>query len=202
MNQHVDEPESDLIGKSSLQAWRTVEQEIVFSESFKRLEVQRCLLPNGLEFPRYYIDRYPDWVNVVALTPQKEFILVRQYRHAYGKITLETAAGTLNREETDPVPAARRELLEETGYEPGEMISLGSLSPNPALQDNMVHIYLATDCTFTGSQHLDRHEEIEVVLIPSADIHRAIRENLFEHALALVAILLALNHLGDAAYFK
>lgn len=178
-----------------IKSWQTLHRKTIFKDHFKHLEALSCQLPDGREFSPYYIDHYPDWVNVVALTPQKEFILVKQYRHAYGEITIETAAGTLDPEETDPLPAARRELYEETGYVPGNICKLDALAPNPALQNNLVHIYLATDCKNTGSQHLDTHEIIEVVLIKYQDIYQAIQDGMFKHALALVAILMALLHI-------
>jgi len=176
-------------------SWHTVHREIIIKDDFKHVEIQRCRLPNGEEFPKYYIDRYQDWVNVVALTPENDFIFVKQYRHAFGQVTLETPAGTLDPGENDPFTGAQRELVEETGYVPGTMIKLGSLAPNPAIQDNLVHIFLATNCIKKGRQQLDLHESIEVILIKQQDIYREIARGTFVHALALVAILMALPKL-------
>lgn len=181
--------------KKTIRPWRTIARETIFRDGFKNIESLRCQLPNGLVFPHYYVDHYHDWVNVVALTETDQFIFVRQYRHAFGEITVETAAGTMDAGEEDPESAARRELLEETGYIPGTMRKLGALAPNPALQDNLVHIFLATQCRSSGPQRLDRHEDIEVVLIERTCIEEEINRGLFNHALALVAVLMALRTL-------
>jgi len=173
-----------------IQPWETLTSRVVFQDSFKHLEVQKCRLPNGTILSNYYVDRYHDWVNVVALTPDRKFIFVRQYRHALGEITIETAAGTLDPGEDNPDEAAKRELLEETGFHPGTMHKLGELAPNPALQDNLVHIYLAENCVNSGKQKLDPHEIIDVVLMTAAEVREGIIKGTFKHALGLVAILL------------
>lgn len=173
-----------------IQPWETISSKILYRDSFKHLEVQECRLPNGKKFPRYYVDRYYDWVNVVALTPEGQFIFVRQYRHAFGEVTLETAAGTLDPGETDPDLAAQRELIEETGYHPETIRKLGELAPNPALQDNLLHIYLAEGCIRRSSQALDTHETIEVVLMSESGVLSEIDKGTFKHALALVALLM------------
>jgi ADP-ribose pyrophosphatase len=100
-----------------------------------------------------------DWVNVVALTPEKKILVVRQFRFGIGKSTTEIPAGLMDAGETSE-HAAARELLEETGYTAREWKYLGWVQPNPAFMDNLCHQWLAVDVTRTHAPHLDEGEAI------------------------------------------
>ena len=78
----------------------------------------RLLMPNGNINPEFYVLEYPSWVNVIAITPDDRFVMVRQYRHGLGIISTELCAGVVEQGE-EPIDAAKRELLEETGYSGG-----------------------------------------------------------------------------------
>ena len=84
----------------------------------------------------------PDWVNVIPVTPQGKVVVIRQYRHGTGEISLEIPGGVVDAGESHE-ETARRELLEETGYTAGEIIPIGRVAANPAIQDNHMHTFLA-----------------------------------------------------------
>lgn len=115
----------------------------------------------------------PDWVNVVALTPEGELVLVRQWRHGTRRFELELPAGAVEPGET-PEQAAARELLEETGYTARAITRLGEVAPNAAYQSNSCYTVLAEDCRRTGETRFDEGEDIELVLCSPA----ALREQL------------------------
>jgi ADP-ribose pyrophosphatase len=129
----------------------------------------------------------PDWVNVVALTDAGEAVLVRQFRFGVEANTLEIPGGMVEPGE-EPSAAASRELQEETGFAARELVPLGSVHPNPALQSNRCHSFLALGCTPKGPSAQDAGEDIEVVLVPASSLQRLVREGAITHSLVVVAV--------------
>ena len=130
----------------------------------------------------------PDWINVVAFTTGGELLLVEQFRHGIEASTLEVVGGVCEPGE-DPSVSARRELLEETGHAPGQWLALGSCAPNPAIQNNRCHFFLATECVPVGDLDLDPSEELRVWAVPWAEAEALLREGRLDHALVQVAFL-------------
>lgn len=137
----------------------------------------------------FYIIHSPNWVNVIPLTPDNKVVLVRQYRHGVDEISLEIPGGICNEGE-NPLDAARRECLEETGYSSKEEPELlGTTDTNPALFTNQCYVYLWRNCTFNTVQELDEHEDIEVIKIPLLEIPERIKRGEIRHTLVLTAFL-------------
>lgn len=136
------------------------------------------------------VHEYDPWATIVALTKQHELVMIQQYRHAAGKVIWEIPAGVIEQEE-EPMAGAQRELLEETGFSGGEWIKIGEVSPNPDNHTNTLHIFLALDVEYTGSQHLDPDEELEVHLIPIDRALAMARAGALPQAMQLSALFLA-----------
>lgn len=154
----------------------------IFQSRFDRLENPRnahCLDALVLEAN--------DWVNVVALTTGGNVVLVEQFRFGAGTVSLEVPAGVVETGE-DPLDAAKRELLEETGYVAQEWVSMGSADPNPAFMDNACHLWLATGAVKTGDQHLDTGEDIVAMELSPAALQDAIQGDRLRNALSLLAL--------------
>jgi 8-oxo-dGTP pyrophosphatase MutT (NUDIX family) len=132
-----------------------------------------------------------DWVNVVALTTNRDAVLIRQPRFGIGIDTLEIPGGIVDDGES-PIEAGKRELMEETGYGEGQWTSLGFAHPNPAIQDNRVFFFLATDVALEGAADPDPEEDIEVDLTPWSDIPRLLQTGAITHALVVAALQRAL----------
>ena len=130
----------------------------------------------------------PDWVNVVAFTTDGELLLVEQFRHGIDASTLEVIGGVADPGE-DPSTAGQRELLEETGFAPGTWMSLGSCLPNPAIQDNRCHFFLALECKPVAELDLDPSEELRVWAVPWPEAKALLKDGRIEHALVQVALL-------------
>jgi len=161
---------------------------IVDCRIFKVERLYRRSQRTGLTHDFFHIAASP-WVNVVALTPRQELVLVRQDRHGLCEFTLELPAGLVEPGE-DPAAAALRELREETGYSAATVESLGFVHPNPALQDNRCYVYLARDVELVGAQELDPREEIEVRLVPLADARELVRRGEITHSLVVSSLYL------------
>ncbi len=127
-----------------------------------------------------------DWVNVIALTPDKQVVTVRQYRHGTASVTLEIPGGMVDPGESF-VQAALRELAEETGYVGADARQIGLVEPNPAIQSNRCATVLVRDARPLGAQALDGNEEIAVGTVPLADIPALIQSGRITHALVVAA---------------
>ncbi len=132
-----------------------------------------------------------DWVNVVPVTPDGQLVLIRQFRHGIGAVTLETPGGITDPEDPSPAYAAARELREETGYVSNQLEPLATVHPNPAIQTNRLHIFLARDARLEAAPAWDGTEEIAVELVPVAQLPALISGGAITHALAVTALLLA-----------
>ncbi|MDP3274210.1 MAG: NUDIX hydrolase [Deltaproteobacteria bacterium] len=136
---------------------------------------------------RVYTVDMADWVNVLALTPARELVLVRQHRFGIEGDSLEIPGGLLDPNE-DALDAAKRELREETGFESDRWESFGWSHPNPALQGNRLHTFVAHNAVERHALSLDPLEDCRVERLPLADLPRALRQGQIRHALVLVAL--------------
>lgn len=127
-----------------------------------------------------------DWVNVIALTPDDEVVLLEQFRVGIEKVCLEIPGGMVDPGEL-PEVAAARELLEETGYTSSRWQRLGIVAPNPAIQNNRLHSFLALDARRTHEPQLDTHEVVSVSTRPLREVGELLRRGAFEHALVVAA---------------
>jgi ADP-ribose pyrophosphatase len=125
-----------------------------------------------------------DWINVVALTPDEEVVMVRQFRHGTRAFTLEIPGGLIDPGET-PAEAAVRELREETGYAGEKLRRLGTVTPNPAFLSNRCHTFLVEQCRSMADPEPDAGEDIEVVLHPLVEIPELIASSAIDHALVI-----------------
>lgn len=176
--------------------WRVLEQTELFKSGFLRVRTEKCELPDGRIMPRYYVMEFPDWVNVVAVTTEGMALVVDQYRHAAGEMYLEIPGGSTDpRLKEDPRVAAERELLEETGYRAGRWLAVGWHSPNPAIQANRLHTYIALDCVKVQEPQLDPYEDLTVRLMPIKDLYERADRGEVTHSLILSSLALARLHL-------
>lgn len=144
--------------------------------------------PNGSYEDDFYSLETYDWINVIPITDDGDVVLVRQFRHGTREALLEVPGGIIDeKHENSPEAAAKMELREETGRTAENFIALGWNHPNPAIQSNRCHFYLATNATIAGEQDLDPAEDISVEVVPLSDIPNLILSGQITHALTISA---------------
>lgn len=167
--------------------WKTLSREELLRIAFISIDKEVCELPDGRTMPGYYILHLPDWVNVVAIDKEGQFIMIKQYRHASREVHWEIPGGGVHKGE-DLTLSALRELREETGYTSDKLHLISTSYPNPAIQDNLVHTYLALDCEFVGAQELDAYEDIEVQKMSQEQVREMLDTNQFDHNIVISAL--------------
>lgn len=178
------------------QKWKILSSEYLVKAPWAVLRRDSCMMPGGYIVPEYYVLEYPNWVNVVALTTENEIILVKQYRHGAAESFLEIPGGVIDEGE-DVLAAAKRELLEETGYQFDSFEKLCELYPNPATSNNITTTYLATGGRKVQGQELDAQEEIEVLLFSPSEVKTLLLQNKIGQSLHSSALFYALIQLNE-----
>ena len=166
-------------------AWRRQGSEQLADCRVFRVRRDRSENPRGGRVHDFYVIEAPDWINVVPLTDAGEVVLIEQYRHGAEEVSLEIPGGMVDEGES-PREAAGRELLEETGYAASEIVYLGRTRPNPAIQDNWIHTFLARGAEFRHDPVFDGTEHTVVRLVPLERIPSLIAGGEIDHSLVVV----------------
>jgi ADP-ribose pyrophosphatase len=145
--------------------------------------------PNREKPQDFFVINAPDWVNVVALTPDGRLVLVRQFRYGINDFSVEIPGGIIDEGE-DAISAGVRELREETGYVGTGARLLGSVHPNPAMQNNRTHLVLVENARPEGKLDWDPDEEFEIMTMPVDEVYQLAHRGGITHAMVLDALLL------------
>jgi len=128
------------------------------------------------------------WVNVIAVTPDQQLVMVEQYRHGSNTVELEIPGGMMDATETSPVATAVRELREETGYEGENARVLGELWANPAIMSNTCYTVIVENCRCAHECNWDQGEDLITRLAPIAQVPRLVAEEKIKHPLVVAAL--------------
>lgn len=177
------------------QPWTWISSKILTTCRIFTLKQEIYRSPRTDKEHEFYLLDSGDWVNVIPLTSDQRVILVRQFRFGTQDFSLEIPGGMLDPGDS-PAEAARRELVEETGYGGSEPILLGVVHPNPAIHTNRCYTYLIQNAVFTKQPEQDSTEDVEVEIIPLADIPKLIQDGVITHALVIAAFYWYFSNIG------
>ena len=174
--------------KKDIGTWTVLESEYLIERPWLTARRDRVQLPSGVVHPEYYVLEYPNWVNIIARRRDGMFILVEQYRHGLADVFTELVAGVIEEGET-PEEAARRELMEETGYGRGDWQLLTVVSQNPSSTNNLTYCFLATDVEqLSDTQQLDETEDISVRILTEQELLDLLLSDTMRQSMMLVPL--------------
>lgn len=174
-----------------------LESAYLFNKPWLTVRKDKIRLANGIIIPDYYVLEYPNWVNILAITKDKKFLMIRQYRHGSQTTNYELCGGCVDEEDSSPLEAAKRELLEETGFGNGVWRPNLKLSANPSTSNNWTYNFIAEDVEPLQPQHLDGGEDISVHLLDLKTVINLLKNNEIIQSIHACALwkYLAENHL-------
>lgn len=175
--------------------WNVLESKDIFSENWLKLRKDKCMLPDGRIMDPYYVIEVPSWTNMVIITKDEKIVLVKQYRHASGEITLELPGGLLEKGET-PKVSAIREMQEETGYVSNEIEFLSQVLSNPALHNNTAYFFLARNAEKMVATHFDPFEDLQLETYTKEELKQLLNEGKIQHGVQVGAIYQAMLRLN------
>ena len=174
-------------GSGRLGRWQRLGSETIAKNRIFEVRKDTSRSPRTGQKHDFFVLESGDWVNIIPLTAAGEVVLIRQFRHGVEDFTLEIPGGMLDPEDASAGEGARREMREETGYDSLRVEPLGVAHPNPAIQGNRCHMFVAHDCTLQGDTQFDTTEETEVLLAPLTAVPELTRTGKISHALVLCA---------------
>ncbi len=176
--------------------WEVLSSEYLSRHLYFTARKDKCETPEGKIIEEYFVVELPATVCAVAITEEDEVLMVRQYRHPLKETILEIPGGFVDENETHE-EAIKRELKEETGYEFSSITQVGRVSANPGVLENYTYLFLAEGGKKTGTQKLDKNEELELEKISIEKLKTLFLENKIVQALHNSCIFYALKEKGE-----
>ncbi len=179
-----------------MKSWKTISRKTILDHSkYLSVEEHAVELPDGTVIPHWPWIITPDFVNVLAVTKDNAFICFNQVKYGVEGTSLAPVGGYIEPDE-DPMDAAKRELLEETGYEAPDWTSLGSYRVGANRGIAMAHLFLASDAHYVKEPDSDDLEEQELIQLTRIELEAALAEGRFKVLAWATVVALGLHHLS------
>jgi ADP-ribose pyrophosphatase len=175
--------------------WRVRSSTYLIKSEHLRIRSDEIELPNGTVISDYFVRESAGYVMIFAVTPQREVVVLRQYRYGVDDVIVEFPAGSIDRDE-DPLACAQRELIEETGYTASRWEQILNVPAEPVRSNATMRAYLAYDAVKTHEQNLDLTEAIEPFTVPLDRIRPMLHEGAFGAVSCVAVAYAALDRLG------
>jgi 8-oxo-dGTP pyrophosphatase MutT (NUDIX family) len=171
-----------------LQPWKKVGSHPVGDFRIFQIRSDRAISPRTGKEHDFFVVESVNWVNVIAVTPDQQLVMIEQYRHGSGTVELEVPGGMMDARDAGPDAAAMRELREETGYDGEKPRIIGQVFPNPAFMSNICYTVQVENCRCLHPVEFDHGEDLITRLIPVAEIPDLVATGKIKHSLVVVAL--------------
>jgi 8-oxo-dGTP pyrophosphatase MutT (NUDIX family) len=171
-----------------IRPWRQISSRPLGDYRVFSVREERKVSPRTGREHDFFISDSTSWVNVIALAPDKQMILVEQYRHGSNTVELEIPGGVMDSADASPEATGSRELAEETGYEGEAPIVVGHVFPNPAIMSNHCHTVLVRNCRLVRPVQFDDGEDLATTLVPMEQVPELVATGRIQHSLVVAAL--------------
>ncbi len=171
-----------------IQPWKKIGSELIGNFRIFTLRSDKRVSPRTNRVHDFFVLESVNWVNVVAVTPDRQLVMIEQFRHGSETVELEVPGGMMDAGDASPIAAGLRELREETGYEGTHARVIGQVFPNPAIMTNTCFTVQVEDCRLTHPLQWDHSEDLVTRLVPIAEVPRLVASGAIRHSLVVVAL--------------
>ena len=155
-------------------SWKQIKTRYEIKNKWISVRKDHVLLPSGVEIADFYVIERPKIVHVIAITTEGLFVFEKQYRYGVDRDCLEICAGNIDPNET-PIEAAKRELLEETGYAGGEWEIISELAVDTSNMTEISYSILAKGVKKISEPKLEKTEDIETILLSNEQVLESLK---------------------------
>lgn len=185
------------MNENELKKWEIKSSTYLVNDRWMKLRADTCITPTGHEISPFYVIEYGEWVNCLVLSDNDEVTLLRHYRHGIDDYVLEIVGGLVDEGEA-PEITVRRELEEELGLKNATILQTGVCYPNPQIQTNRTHCFIALGGTFDGNREDEPGADFQIVKMPFDELIKIIEtQSEMMQSLHLTSIFFALNFLKN-----
>jgi 8-oxo-dGTP pyrophosphatase MutT (NUDIX family) len=168
--------------------WRKLSSKTLGDFKIFRIHSDRLVSPRTGREHDFFVIESVNWVNVIALTPERQLVMIEQYRHGSGTVELEIPGGMIDARDASPEAAGVRELREETGYAGENPRLIGRVFPNPAIMSNTCFTVMVDNCCCLHPVEFDHGEDLTTCLVPVDEVSHLVASGRIKHSLVIAAL--------------